>query len=63
MDNIKDRNPISYLFIAEPVFDQSEYVNFSILTTRDFNQVRDVPETLLKSGFIARMDPENPCCR
>ncbi|KOS38477.1 hypothetical protein ACN38_g10703 [Penicillium nordicum] len=33
------------------------------LTTRDFNLVRDVPETLFKSGFITRMDPEKPCCR
>lgn len=60
---MRGTNPFPCLLIPKPVFDQIEYVGLGILTTRDLNLVRDIPETLLESGFVARMDPENPRCQ
>lgn len=57
---IKDQEPFTTVFIPEPILDKFEYVDFSILTARDFDLVRDIPKTLLEPGLITRMDPENP---
>ncbi|KAJ6101901.1 hypothetical protein N7486_004328 [Penicillium sp. IBT 16267x] len=63
IDIIKDTHPFPYLLVPKPGFDQFEHIDFRILTTRNFDLVRDIPETLLEPGFVTRMDLEDPCCR
>lgn len=63
IDIIKNKNPSFSFFIPEPVFHQIIYIGLRIIATQDFNLVRYISETLLESGCVTRMDPEDPCCR
>lgn len=63
IDIVKDQNPLPSLPIPEPIFNQLKYISLRILTSGNPDLVRNLPETLLKPGCVARMHPENPCRR
>ena len=60
---IEDQDPLSLIFIAQPVIDQPEDVCLGVISVRDLNLVCHVPKTLLEACCVARVDPENPRLR
>lgn len=57
---VKDENPLSLLLVAQPVVNEIEYVPLQVLSARDLDPVCNFPKTLLETGRIARVYPENP---
>lgn len=60
---IKKQDPFSLSFIMEPATNKLKYIGFGVFPSRNLEPVRNVLATLLKTGSIACMDPENPCSR
>jgi hypothetical protein len=58
---VEDKSPLSLLLIAQPVVNELEYVSILVLPVKDLNPVCNFPKTLLKTGRVARVYPENPC--
>jgi hypothetical protein len=57
---VEDKDPLSLLFVAQPVVNQLEDVCLGIAPTRDLDLVCNFTITLLEARCVARVDPENP---
>jgi hypothetical protein len=63
VDVIEDKNPLSLLTIVQPVVHELEYIGLGILPPKDLDFICNIPIALLKTGRVARVDPEYPCFR
>jgi hypothetical protein len=63
VDIVEDEDPLSLPLVAQPVINKLEYIGLRIVTTRDLDLVCNFPITLLETGRVARVDPENPRLR
>lgn len=57
---VENKNPFSSIIIAQPVVHELEYVGLGIPPSGNLNVVCNVPIALLKTGRVARVNPENP---
>jgi hypothetical protein len=60
IDIVEDEEPLSILFNAQPVMNKLKDIGLRILPTRDLDLISNIPIALLKTGCIARVNPENP---
>jgi hypothetical protein len=60
---VKDKNPLSLLPVMQPVMYELEYIGVGTPASRNLNPVCNISITLLKTGRVARVDPEDPCLR
>ena len=60
---VEDKKPLSIPLISQPVVNKLEYVRLQVLPARDLDVVCDIATTLLKTGGVACVYPENPCLR
>ena len=58
---VEDKEPLSILFVAQPVVNKLKDVGFQVLPTRNLRAVSDLPIALLEASRVTRVDPENPC--
>jgi hypothetical protein len=61
IDIVKDEEPLSILFVAQPVTNKLKDIGFRILPTNDLDPVGNLAIALLKASCVARVDPKNPC--
>jgi hypothetical protein len=57
---IENKDPLSLSLIMEPVINEFKYIGLGILPAGDLDSVCNFPITLLETGCVARVDPENP---
>jgi hypothetical protein len=60
IDIVEDEDPLSLLFVAQPVMNELEYIGLGIPPVMDLDLVCNIPITLLETRCVARVDPENP---
>jgi hypothetical protein len=60
IDIVEDKEPLSILFVAQPVMNKLKDVGIRILPTHDLGAVCNLPIALLETGFVAPVNPENP---
>jgi hypothetical protein len=63
VDVVEDKNPLSLLPLMQPVMYELKYIGFGTPVPRDLNLVCNISIALLKTGRVARVDPENPRLR
>jgi hypothetical protein len=57
---VKYKDPLPFLFVAQPVVHKLENIGRWILPPKDLDAVRYISKALFKPGRIACVDPENP---
>jgi hypothetical protein len=57
---VEDEDPLSILFVAQPVTNKLKDVGFRILPTCDLHAVSNLPIALLEASCVTRVDPKNP---
>jgi hypothetical protein len=63
IDIVEDKVPFSLLLVAQPVVNKLIDIGLRILQTRNLDSISNLPITLLETGGVARVDPENPRLR
>ena len=63
IDIVEDNKPLPFPFVAQPVMNELKDIGLGIRPTRDLDLVCNLPIALLKTGCVARVDPEDPRLR
>jgi hypothetical protein len=58
---VEDDKPLPVLLVPQPAINELDYICLWVPTIRDLDLVRDFPITLLETGVVACVYPENPC--